>query len=66
MARDYTSEVGLSSPKKTFPRPVAYAILVVVAIGVSFGVKGVMTKAKDHHAAESAQTAAPSATPAPK
>jgi len=56
-SRDYTQEIGIPSHKKTFPRPVAYAILVIVAIGVSFGVKEVLSEAKDRHAAEKTQSA---------
>lgn len=54
ISRDYTKEVGLSSDKKTMPRPVAYVVLAVVAVGISFGVAGVVAKAKEHHAAEKA------------
>lgn len=50
--RDYTKEVGLPSQKKTVSRPIAYAILALVAVGVSFGVFGVVREAKAHHAAE--------------
>ena len=69
-SRDYTKEVGIPSDKKTLPRPVAYAVLAVVAVGVSFGVAGVLSAAKKHEATEKAGSApaavtAPAATPAP-
>ena len=64
MARDYTKEVGLPSPKKTMPRPLAFAILALVAVGISFGVVAVVRHAKEHHAEENAATA-PAATAAP-
>ena len=65
MPRDYTSEVGIPSTKKTFPRPVAILILLVVAVGVSFGIKGVLSEAKEHKAAENAQNAQANASTAP-
>ena len=65
MSRDYTSEVGIHSTKKTFPRPVAILILIVVAVGVSFGIKGVLSEAKEHKAAENAQNAAANTSTAP-
>ena len=54
ISRDYTKEVGIPSQKKMLPRPVAYVVLAVVAIGISFGVAGVLTETKGHHAAEKA------------
>jgi hypothetical protein len=59
ISRDYTKEVGIPSQKKNLPRPVAYAVLAVVAVGISFGVAGVVEKARAHEAAEKA-----AATPA--
>ena len=61
ISRDYTKEVGIPSVKKTLPRPIAFVVLAAVAVGVSFGVAGVLTEAKEHHAAEKA---AASPTPA--
>jgi hypothetical protein len=52
MAREYTQEIGIPSHKKTMSRPVAYVILAIVAVGVSFGVAGVISKTKEHHEAE--------------
>jgi hypothetical protein len=52
ISRDYTKEVGIPSHKKTLPRPVAYVVLAIVAVGISFGVAGVLTTAKEHHATE--------------
>ena len=49
---DYTKEVGILSPKKTVPRSVAAGILGVLAVGVSFGVAGVLEHAKEFHRAE--------------
>ena len=63
-SRDYTKEVGILSHKKTLPRTVAYVVLAAVAVGVSFGVAGVLAEAKEHHAAEKA-TAAPTPAAAP-
>lgn len=54
ISRDYTKELGIPSHKKNMPRPLAYALLAVVAVGVSFGVAGVVEKSKAHHAAERA------------
>jgi hypothetical protein len=59
ISRDYTKEVGVQSHKKNMPRPLAYAVLAVVAVGVSFGVAGVVEKSRAHAAAEKA-----AATPA--
>ena len=52
ISRDYTQEVGIASHKKMMPRPAAYAVLAVVAVGISFGVAGVLDKAKAHAATE--------------
>jgi hypothetical protein len=63
ISRDYTKEVGIPSQKKTMPRPIAFAILAVVAVGVSFGVAGVVDQAKEHSAAEKAASTPPAAAP---
>jgi hypothetical protein len=60
ISRDYTKEVGVSSQKKTLPRPVAILVLLLVGVGIWFGVAGVVAKAKEHEAAEKA-SATPSA-----
>ena len=61
ISRDYTKEVGIPSQKKTLPRPVAYVVLAIVAVGISFGVAGVVAKSKEHKAAS---TPAPAVAPA--
>ncbi len=61
-SRDYTQEIGLPSHKKTLPRPVAFAILAVVAVGVSFGVVSVVKATKEHEEAEKKHSAPASAT----
>jgi len=66
--RDYTKEIGLPSQKKTFSRPVAFAILALVAVGISFGVISVIRETKEQHEAEKKLTTAlphESAQPAP-
>lgn len=63
-SRDYTKEVGLPSQKKTVPRFVAYLVLAVVAVGVSFGVAGVVRQTKENHANEKAATAPTTTAPA--
>ena len=64
-SRDYTKEVGIPSQKKTLPRPVAYVVLAILAVGVSFGVAGIVAKSKEHHAAEKAASSpAPAMAPA--
>jgi hypothetical protein len=63
ISRDYTKEVGIPSQKKTMPRILAFVLLAVVAVGLSFGVAGVVTASKEHDAAEKAAAApAPAAT----
>jgi len=68
ISRDYTKEVGVSSPKKTLPRPVAYVLLALIAVGVSFGVAKVVAKTREYHATEkahesgAAETTRPAAT----
>ena len=72
ISRDYTKEVGIPSQKKTMPRPIAYVVLAAVAVGISFGVAGVVAESKEHGAAEkaaktpSASTAAAAEVPAAK
>jgi hypothetical protein len=68
--RDYTKEVGISAHKTTMSRPLAYGVLALVAVGVSFGVAGVLSQAREHeHAGKKthapASRAAASAVPAP-
>jgi hypothetical protein len=65
ISRDYTKEVGISSQKKTLPRPVAYVVLAIVAVGISFGVAGVVAESKEHSAAENAAKSPPAKTTAP-
>ena len=65
ISRDYTKEVGIPSDKKTMPRPVAFVILAIVAVRVSFGVKEVVAKSREHHAAEAAAKAPPPTAAAP-
>lgn len=50
--RDYTKEIGMPSQKKTLSRPVAFAILALVAVGISFGVISVIRETKEQHEAE--------------
>lgn len=50
--RDYTKEIGMPSPKKTLSRPVAFVILALVAVGISFGVISVVRETKEQHEAE--------------
>lgn len=49
--------------KKNLPKPVAFAVLALVAVGVSYGVAGIVSETKEHtaaeHAAKSAATQAP-------
>lgn len=54
ISRDYTQEVGVRSQKRTMPRPVAFVVLAVVAVGMSFGVANVVHASKRHNAAEKA------------
>lgn len=66
--RDYTKEIGLPSQTKTFPRPVAFAILALVAVGISFGVVSVLRETRVQHEAEKKLTTPvqqESAQPAP-
>jgi hypothetical protein len=65
ISRDYTKEVGIPSHKKNMPRPLAFAVLAVVAVGVSFGVAGVVNKTKAHSAAEKAAATPSSSAVAP-
>ncbi len=42
----------MPSQKKTVSRPVAFAILALVAVGISFGVISVMRETKAQHETE--------------
>lgn len=57
--RDYRKEVGLPSPKKTVPRPVAIVVMALVAVVVTFGVVRVVDASEKHHNAGKAGSAAP-------
>ena len=65
ISRDYTKEVGIPSQKKTMPRPIAFVVLAVVAVGISFGVAGVLAESKEHSAAEKAAKSGAATTAAP-
>ena len=58
VSRDYTKEVGIPNHKKRLSRPVAFAVLALVGVGISFGVAGVISETKEHNAAEKAAKAA--------
>ena len=69
-SRDYTKEVGIPNHKKNLPKPIAFALLALVAAGVSFGVVGIVSETREHSAAEhaakaGASQAAPVAPAAP-
>lgn len=59
VSRDYKKELGIPDHKKKLPRPIAIVVLAIVAVGVSFGVVGVISETKEFHAAEKAKTPAP-------
>jgi len=68
ISRDYTKEVGIPAQKKKLSRPMAIVPLALIAVGISFGVVGVVNATKAHHAAEKGKTApavqsAPAAAP---
>lgn len=64
--RDYRTELGLVSPKKTVPRPVAIVVLVLVAVVLSFSAIQVIKAAKHRHASQAPVTApAAEAVPPP-
>lgn len=65
ITRDYTKEVGVLSPKKTMPRPLAFIVLAIVAVGISFGVTEIVRRGKQHQRAEKSAGAAPSAAATP-
>lgn len=44
----------MPSHKKNLPKPVAFALLALVAVGVSYGVAGIVSQTKAHSAAEHA------------
>ncbi len=54
MINDYTKEVGLASTKKMVPRPLAFALLAIIAAGISYGVVGVVRETKERHRAQAA------------
>jgi hypothetical protein len=61
-SRDYTKELGMPSHKKNLPKPIAFAVLALVAVGVSYGVAGIVSETKEHaaeHAAKSGESQAP-------
>jgi hypothetical protein len=66
-SRDYTKELGMPTHKKNLPKPIAFAVLALVAVGVSFGVAGIVSETKEHaaaeHAAKAGATQAPAAAP---
>ena len=62
-SRDYTKEVGITSHKKTLSRPLAFVVLAIVAVGISFGIAGVMNQTKENHAAEKARENSSAAAP---
>jgi hypothetical protein len=64
ISRDYTKEVGIPSQKKTMPRPIAFVVLAIVAVGISFGIAGVVAESKEHGAAEKSATPAAAKAPA--
>ena len=64
ISRDYTKEVGIPSHKKTLSRPLAFVLLALVAVGVSYGVAGVLSEAKEHEAKEKPAAATAPATAA--
>jgi len=53
--------------KKNLPKPIAFAVLALVAVGVSFGVAGIVSETKEHaaaeHAAKTGAAQAPAAAP---
>ena len=65
ISRDYTKEVGLPSHKKNMSRPLAFIILAAVAVTISFGVAGVVAKAREHDATEKAAAGGGSTVTAP-
>ena len=67
-SRDYTKEIGIPNHKKNLPKPLAFAVLALVAAGVSFGVAGIVSETREHaaaeHAAKSGASQAPVVAPA--
>ncbi len=47
--KDYRLELGLVSPKKTVPRPVAISVLVAVAVTLSWTATILVGEAKKRH-----------------
>jgi hypothetical protein len=64
ISRDYTQEVGIPSQKKKLSRPLTIILLAIIAVGICFGVAGVIAQTKAHHAAEQGK-AAPASQSAP-
>jgi len=55
----------MPSHKKNLPKPVAFAVLALVAVGVSYGVAGIVKETKEHAAAEHAAKSGASQAPQP-
>jgi len=62
-SRDYAKDLGMPSQKNNVPKPLAYAVLALVAVGVSFGVVGIVAETKEHAAAKASATPAPAVAP---
>ena len=61
--KDYRIELGLVSPKKYVPRPVAIVVLVAVAATLSWTATILVGEAKKRHAPKApAQATAPAAS----
>ena len=54
--RDYTQEIGVASSQKKLSRPIAYAILALIAIGLLFGISAMISQTREHAAVERATT----------
>lgn len=63
-SRDYTKEIGIPNHKKNLPKPLAFAVLALVAVGVSFGVVGIVSETREHAAAEHAAKGGAAQAPA--
>jgi hypothetical protein len=50
VSSDYTQEAGLETGRKEVSKPVAFAILAVLAIGAVFAVRELLPAAKQHEA----------------
>ncbi len=62
--KDYRQEVGLKSPAKTVPKPVAYAVFAAVVAVISVSAFHINDAASKHHSnvKPAAAPAAPAAT----